>query len=79
MISDEGKGGWSGWASSVGTVNADGQPGKIRFDFHEIPKPDSATLTGSSSDKDLINYCFDSNKQMSPSVNQPPSPATDCQ
>ncbi|MGA8834447.1 MAG: hypothetical protein WB538_02335 [Candidatus Sulfotelmatobacter sp.] len=63
----------------VGTVNADGQPGKIRFDFHEIPRPDSATLTGSSLDKDMINYCFDSNKQLSPSVNQPPPPATNCQ
>jgi len=63
----------------VGTVNADGQPGKIRFDFHEIPKPDSATLTGSSSDKGRINYCFDSNKQLSPSVNQPTPSTTDCQ
>ena len=34
---------------------------------------------GSSSDNALINYCFDSNKQMSPSVNKPPLPAKDCQ
>ena len=63
----------------VGTVNADGQPGKIRFDFHEIPKPDSAALDDATSDKDLLNFCFNSNKQMSASVNQPPPPATDCQ
>ena len=63
----------------VGTVNADGQPGKIRFDFHEIPKPDSAALDDATLDKDLVNFCFNSNKQMSASVNQPPPPATDCQ
>jgi hypothetical protein len=45
------------------------------FRLPRNPKPDSATVTGSSSDKDLINYCFDSNKQMSPSVNKPPLPA----
>jgi hypothetical protein len=60
----------------VGTVNADGQPGAIRFEFREISKPAGDQVNAK---KDLINFCFDQNRSMEPTVNPAPPPETSCE
>ena len=63
----------------LATVNAEGQPGVIRFEFREIPKSDDIPAeVRQLFSRDLVNFCFDQNKELKPAGTLPEPPDGPC-